>query len=31
MERAARDENPPKPVTEMIDLLVMHRGGGGEE
>ena len=31
MEQAARDEVPPKPVTELIDLLVLCRGGGGEE
>ncbi|NQT18260.1 MAG: class I SAM-dependent methyltransferase [Planctomycetes bacterium] len=31
MEQAARDEDPPKPVTERIDFLVMHRGGGAEE
>jgi len=30
MEQAARDEDPPKPVTELIDLLVLCRGGGGE-
>ena len=27
MEQAARKEDPPEPVTELIDLLVLRRPG----